>query len=75
MPLVNFIPENRHCNNREHDPPQDIFTDPGQYTWQCPECGEQSDHVVSNREFTQNRCGTVSMPPTPQLYRNGTVRT
>jgi len=34
------------CQSPEHNPPMEIYLEPGQYTWKCPECGEEQTFVV-----------------------------
>jgi hypothetical protein len=48
MPFIKkkpLSPQTR-CTHPEHDPPNMIVLEPGEYTWQCPACGKTVTFTV-----------------------------
>jgi len=49
MPFVKSEPFKESdipCAHFEHNPPTLIYQKPGNYTWECPICGEQQSYTV-----------------------------
>jgi hypothetical protein len=48
MPFIKkepFKPE-KICQHLEHNPPQNMYLEPGHYTYKCPSCGKEVSFTV-----------------------------
>lgn len=46
MPFIKQELVESLCNNIEHNPPTMLYQLPGTYTWQCPQCGQETTYTI-----------------------------
>lgn len=47
MPFIYQEEYKKPCVSPEHNPPNMMVLPSGEYTWQCPSCGEKTTFYVS----------------------------